>query len=114
MQVRVLSTIHSYEIRCSPQYKRVGDVTFKAYKVWNEWQLHTGELIAYALIWGLWCNWLTHDFCKVKFRVRVPHSPHMFHVFIMLSFCLNPLFKQLEVKETASWVFSSKVRTRGC
>lgn len=40
------------KIRCSPQYKRVGDVTFKTYKVWNEWQLHTGELIAYTLAWG--------------------------------------------------------------
>ena len=100
LQVRVLSTLRSYRnIGCSPQYKRVGDATFKAYKVWNEWQLHTRELIAYTLIWGLWYNWLTHDFCKVKFRVRVPHSPHQFPCFIMLSFCQNPLLGSQRLKK---------------
>ena len=25
---------------------------------------------------GEWCNWLTHDLSKIKFRVQVPLAPH--------------------------------------
>ena len=50
--------------------------------------------------WGLQCNWLAHHPCKMKVGVQVPHSPLLcFHVFIMLSFCLNPLFGSQRLKK---------------
>ena len=29
----------------------------------------------YEQVWGEWCNWLTHNPCKIKFRVQVPLTP---------------------------------------
>nr|DAT47225.1 MAG TPA: hypothetical protein [Crassvirales sp.] len=29
----------------------------------------------------MWCNWLTHFFCKEEFRVQVPHSPLIVFMF---------------------------------
>ena len=100
LQVRILSTLRSYRnIRCSPQYKRVGDVTFKTYKVWNEWQLHTGELIAYTLIWALQCNQVSTRHLQCFRGVQISQGPLCFHVFIMLSFCLNPLLGSQRLKK---------------
>ena len=52
---------------------------------------------------------LAQDICNVLEEFK-SHKVHIcFHVFIMLSFCLNPLFGQLEVKETALSMLISSV-----
>ena len=71
----------------------------KAYKVWNEWQLHTGELIAYTLIWALQCNQVSTRHLKCFRGVQISQGPPCFHFFIMLSFFLNPLLGSQRLKK---------------